>query len=147
MAFVLSGRATRHGAIMAVNNAVAAARPPPGLTMRAGNGSQYTSSDFRQSAAALGITLEYIYVNTPEQNGHTGSFHKTLKKEYVWPREFASLEEAREAMQDAFADYNHDRIHSALGYITPSEFAELWQQCEAGAVSGNKQIIGGEKCA
>ena len=23
----------------------------------------------------------------------------------------------------AFADYNNDRIHSALGYVTPNEFA------------------------
>ena len=147
VAFVLSDRATRHGAIMAINNAVAAAGPQPGLALRVDNGSQYTSREFRQSAASLGIRLEYIYVNTPEQNGHIESFHKTLKKEYVWPREFADMQEAREALQEAFEDYNGERIHSALGYITPSEFAELWQQCEAEAVSRNKQIIGGEKCA
>ena len=27
--------------------------------------------------------LGYICVNTPQQNGHIESFHKTLKKEYV----------------------------------------------------------------
>ena len=63
LAFVLEDRATRHGAIMAVNNAVAAARPPPGLTLRVDNGSQYTSRDFRQSVSALGINLEYIYTD------------------------------------------------------------------------------------
>ena len=47
LAFVLEYRASRHGAIMAVNNAVASASPPPGLTLRVDNGSQYTSSDFR----------------------------------------------------------------------------------------------------
>ena len=71
LAFVLAGRATRHHAIMAVNNAVAAANHAlPGLTIRIDNGSQYTSREFRSSVAALRITLEYIYVNTPEQNGH-----------------------------------------------------------------------------
>ena len=115
LAFVLASRATRHHAIMAVNNAVAAANPAlPGLTLRVDNGSQYTSREFRSSVAALGITLEYIYVNTPEQNGHIESFHKTLKKEYVWPREFADIREAREAILAAFHDYNHTRIHSAL---------------------------------
>ena len=69
LAFVLAGRATRHHAIMAVNNAVAAVNPVlPGLIIRVDNGSQYTSREFRSSGTALGITLEYIYVNTPEQN-------------------------------------------------------------------------------
>ena len=91
---------------MAANDAVAAANPELlGLTM-VDNGSQYTSSEFRSSVAAPRITLEYIYVNTPAQNGHIESFHKTLKKEYVWPREFADMQEAKEAMLVAFEDYN-----------------------------------------
>ena len=146
LAFVLADRATRHEAIMSVNNAVAAAEPTlPGLVVRVDNGTQYTSRDFRSSMAALGITLEYIYVNTPEQNGHIESFHKTLKKEYVWPHEFANLAEAEEVIRAAFDDYNNDRIHSSLGYLTPAEFAELWGQLEDGSES--KQTIRGEKCA
>ena len=54
---------------MMVNNTVAAVNPVlPGLIIRVDNGSQYTSREFRSSGTALGITLEYIYVNTPEQN-------------------------------------------------------------------------------
>ena len=83
------------------------------------NGSQYTSREFRSLAAALEITLEYIYVNTQEQNGHVESFHKTLKKEYVWPREFADIHESKEALDAAFEYYNHRRIHSALEHLTP----------------------------
>jgi transposase InsO family protein len=29
-------------------------------------------------------------------------------------------------MDEAFRDYNQDRIHSSLGYLTPNEFLELW---------------------
>ena len=143
LAFVLAGRATRHYAIMAVNNAVAAADPYlPGLTLRVDNGSQYTSREFRSSMAALGITLEYIYVNTPEQNGHIESFHKTLKKEYVWPREFADIREAKEVLLAAFEDYNHRRIHSALKYMTPSEFAGQYRRGSEGVMPD----IGGDRC-
>ena len=151
LSFVLADRATRHHAIMAVNNAVASSDSMPslpGLILRVDNGSQYTSSDFRQSMSALGINLEYIYVNTPEQNGHIESFHKTLKKEYIWPREFADIQEARDTIQNAFEDYNHERIHSSLGYITPAEFAGLWQQrMTEMEETQREQIIGGEKCA
>lgn len=143
LAFVLASRATKHEATMAVNNAVAAASPVlPGLTLRVDNGSQYMSRAFRSSMTSLGITLEYIYVNTPEQNGHIESFHKTLKKEYVWPREFANIQEAKEAIHAAFEDYNHHRIHSAIQYLTPSEFAAQCKQ-NKDAISN---IPGGEKC-
>ena len=143
LAFVFSSRATRHEAIMAVNNAAAAAKPKSGLALRIDNGAQYTSREFRSSAAALGFTLEYIYVNTPEQNGHVESFHKTLKKEYVWPREFADIHEAKEALDAAFEDYNHRRIHSALKYLTPSEFAERHRQGSEGTIP---DITEGGKC-
>ena len=143
LAFVLASRATKHEAVMAVNNAVAATNPVlPGLTLRVDNGSQYTSREFRSSMTSLRITLEYIYVNTPEQNGHIESFHKTLKKEYIWPREFANIHEAKEAIHAAFEDYNHHRIHSAIQYLTPSEFAVQCRQ-NKDAISN---IPGGEKC-
>lgn len=90
---------------MAVNNIVAAAHPKSGLTLQVDNGTQYVNREFRSSAAVLGINLEYIYVSTPEQNGHVESFHKTLKKEYVWSREFAYIHEAK-ALDAAFEDYN-----------------------------------------
>ena len=107
---------------MAVNNAVAAANPESGLTLRVDDGSQYTSREFRSSAVALGITLKYICVNTPEQNVYIESFHKTLKKEYVWPREFADIHEAKEALDAAFEDYNHYRIHGCVPRVnTPPD--------------------------
>ena len=65
--------------------------------------------------------------HTPEQNGHVESFHKTLKKEYVWPHEFANYQEAKVALEKARINYNGSRIHSALGYLTPDEFMELWE--------------------
>lgn len=50
------------------------------------NGSQYISDAFRRSMKILGIEHRFIAYNTPEQNGCIEAFHKTLKREYVWPR-------------------------------------------------------------
>ena len=96
--------------------------------IRADNGSQYTSNAFRKSMSVLGLKLEHIARNTPEQNGHIESFHKTLKKEYIWPYDFRTYQQAEAAIRDAFIDYNRDRIHSSLGYLTPYEFISKWKQ-------------------
>ncbi|MGA9842639.1 MAG: integrase core domain-containing protein [Nitrososphaeraceae archaeon] len=97
-------------------------------TIRADNGSQYTSNAFKKSMSVLGLKLEHIACNTPEQNGHIESFHKTLKKEYIWPYDFRTYQEAELAIRDAFVDYNRNRIHSSLGYLTPYEFISKWKQ-------------------
>ena len=41
-----------------------------------------------------GIRQKFIWKHTPEQNGHMESFHGTLKREYVWPHEFARFQDA-----------------------------------------------------
>ncbi|MGH2613112.1 MAG: IS3 family transposase [Rhabdochlamydiaceae bacterium] len=120
--------ATRHNAVMSVNNAVASRKPHTDeLVIRVDNGSQYISNDFQKSVKILGAGLEFIYYHTPEQNGHIESFHKTLKKEYLWPHDFQNYQEAEVVIMESFDDYNNRRIHSALGYRTPREFCRLWE--------------------
>jgi putative transposase len=121
--------AVKGNAISSVESALAShknALEAGPLRLRADNGPQYTSNAFKDSMKALGLRLEHIMYRTPEQNGTVESFHKTLKREYVWPFEFNSFQEADGAMDRAFTDYNQDRIHSSLGYLTPYEFLELW---------------------
>ena len=92
------------------------------LRIRTDNGSQYSSREFGKSIKSLGIRHDFIWKNTPEQNEHTESFHKTLKKEYVWPCDFEWFQDAEEYLAYAYADYNNNRIHPALEYMTPNEF-------------------------
>ena len=44
----------------------------------------------------LVVKQEFIAVNTPDS--HMESFHKTLKREHVWTRDFQSFQEAAEAI-------------------------------------------------
>jgi putative transposase len=116
--------AVKENAIISIENALVTHKDivPENLVIRTDNGSQYTSKAFRKSLSVLGLKLEYIYYNTPEQNGHIESFHKTLKKKYIWPNDFQNYQETESAIRDAFTDYNQNRIHSALRYLTPYEF-------------------------
>ncbi len=132
LAYSFDTTAQKENAIQAVLDAVSAADPDCSmLTLRTDNGSQYTSRMFRESLKQLGIRHELIAYRTPEQNGHIESFHGSIKREYLWPHEFDSFQDASDVIREAFRDYNHDRIHSSLGYLTPMEFVVRHQR-EAG---------------
>ncbi len=128
--YVFDTQATAQVAVESLTKAVStiSADEARGLLVRSDNGVRYTSREFKESMKALGVRCEYIWHNTPEQNGHVESFHKTLKKEYVWPHDFARFQDAEVVLAEAFADYNQDRIHSALGYLTPDEFVRKTQK-------------------
>lgn len=126
--YSFSPSATSDIAIQSIVYAVASNKPDcNSLRIRTDNGTQYKSHATRNSIKLLGIQHEFIWHHTPQQNGHVESFHKTLKKEYLWPHEFTNFSEAEVILADAFADYNYSRIHSSLGYLTPVEFVQQWE--------------------
>jgi putative transposase len=122
VSYVFDRYATKENAILSVQNALIKHPEASGVRLRTDRGPQYESESFRENVKILGVKQEFIAVNTPEQNGHVESFHKTLKREYIWTRDFQSFQEAAETIQEAYVDYNQRRIHSALDYLTPYEY-------------------------
>ena len=61
-------------------------------------------------------------VGTPEENGFAERLMRTLKEEHVSLSEYRNFADAY-AQIGTFIDevYQHKRIHSALGYLTPAE--------------------------
>ena len=59
----------------------------------------------------------------PYDNAACESFMKTLKQEEVYRNEYRDFQEARAGI-GVFLEsvYNQKRLHSALGYVSPSEF-------------------------
>jgi len=122
LSYVFDTSATKENAILSVQKALIKHPEAADVRLRTDRGPQYESEAFRESMKILRVKQEFIAVNTPEQNGHMESFHKTLKREYIWTRDFQSFQEASEAIQEAYIDYNQHRIHSALDYLTPYEY-------------------------
>ena len=59
----------------------------------------------------------------PYDNAACESFMKTLKYEEVYRNEYRDFREARACIREFLERvYNRHRLHSALGYLTPSEF-------------------------
>ena len=53
----------------------------------------------------------------PEQNGHIEAFHGILKREYIWPHDFANYQQAEAVISETSWDYNRNRLHSVLKYV------------------------------
>jgi transposase InsO family protein len=52
---------------------------------------------------------------------------RTIKEVEVYLSDYQSYEEARERIGEFIDSVYNQRIHSSLGYLTPSEFEEKWQ--------------------
>lgn len=62
----------------------------------------------------------------PVDNATTESFWGRLKTASVHGRKFATRRQAAQALMDWVAFYNHSRLHSSLGYVSPMQFEQRW---------------------
>ena len=95
---------------------------PPDLAARSDGGSQYTSDRFVKSLKLYNIRHEVTGKNRPDQNAYIEAFHRSIKEDCIWQHEFATFQEADTVIKQFFHDYNWDRPHSSLKYMTPKEF-------------------------
>lgn len=59
-------------------------------------------------------------------NAPTESFFGHLKVACVLGCRFATREQAKVAILDWIALYNHTRLHSSLGYLSPMQYEQRW---------------------
>ena len=103
---------------------------PKGLTLRVDNGPQYISNVFMKAMDLLGIMVEHIQKQTPEDNGDIESFHNSLKTDYIWVTDLETFEDAKNLIEYAFTDYNTIRPHSSISFLPPDEFERRWNESE-----------------
>ncbi|EME4626487.1 IS3 family transposase [Escherichia coli] len=94
------------------------------------NGSCYRANETRQFARMLGLEPKNTAVRSPESNGITESFVKTIKRDYISVMPKPDGLTAAKNLAEAFEHYNEWHPHSALGYRSPREY--LRQQASNG---------------
>ena len=117
-------------AVQALDQALEARRPPRGsLIHHSDRGIQYASNDYRQRLADHDIAVSMSRPGNPYDNAKAESFMKTLKTEELNARSFKTITDARTRIDDFIANiYNTERLHSALGYLSPLEFETAFAQ-------------------
>jgi len=98
---------------------------PEGLSLIHDRGSQFTAWSFKEMVERMKINNVVTAVRHPESCGRLERFHRTLKEECIWLSEWESLAGLETAVADYVKHYNFERIHSALGYLTPMEAHRL----------------------
>jgi len=88
------------------------------------NGTEFTSMAILKWVQDTSVDWHYIAPGKPQQNGFIESFNGKLRDECLNENLFSSMSAAREVLECWQHDYNHQRPHSALGNLTPLEFAE-----------------------
>jgi transposase InsO family protein len=98
-----------------------------GLALMSDNGSQPTSVAFMKSCREMGIKQAFTSYGNPKGNADTERVFRTMKEELLWLREWHSPFELADALGKWVEGYNQSYLHSSLGYKSPMEFEEEYQ--------------------
>jgi putative transposase len=91
--------------------------------IRSDNGPEFVAKELCKWLEQADVKTLFIAPGSPWENGYVESFNGKLRDELLNGELFLSLAEARWVVDRWRLDYNHQRIHSSLGYQTPAAFA------------------------
>jgi transposase InsO family protein len=105
-------------------------RPPPGLIFHSDRGAQYCSGEFQDALKYWKLRSSMSRKGNCWDNAPTESFWGRLKTASVHGHKFATREQAKRAVMDWMAFYNHRRLHSSLDCLSPMQFEQRWYEAQ-----------------
>ena len=127
--WAMSERMTSDLTMTALKMALQQRQPAAGLIHHSDRGSQYTDQAYQALLKDHGLRASMNGVGTWYDNAPMESFFGTLKSELVHHCLFYTRNEARtELFSYIEAFYNRRRRHSALDYLSPETYEQLYHQ-------------------
>lgn len=83
------------------------------------NAPGYRSKAFAEAVGKLGIKHSFTRIRRPQTNGKVERFIQTMSNEWAFGKRYESSRERNAALPLWLHEYNHVRLHCALGYKTP----------------------------
>jgi putative transposase len=99
--------------------------------LKSDNGPEFIAQALQTWLRAHQANTHYIAPGSPWQNGFRESFHGRFRDEFLYGTLFAGVAEARVLCEGFRREYNEERPHPSLGYLTPHEFKAKWLQSQS----------------
>lgn len=87
-------------------------------------GSQFSGKEFKTFINLHGLSHVMTSPYYPQSNGKLERFHFSIKQECIRKKIPLDLEQAKRIAAEYIRYYNEERLHSAIGYITPMDKLE-----------------------
>lgn len=105
-------------------------RPEPGLIFHSDRGSQYCSHAFQETLKEYKMKSSMSRKGNCWDNAPTESLWGRLKVGRLYGRRFATRREAMDEVISWLTFYNHKRLHSTLGHVSPMAFEQRWNAAQ-----------------
>lgn len=111
--------------------------------IRCDNGPEFISHKLEQwcNEKDKQITIQFIQPGRPMQNAYIERTNGTIRRELLNAYLFYSLNEVREKSDEWRIDYNSERPHKALGYLSPDNYLKIKTAGLSTSASENPLLI------
>jgi len=97
-------------------------RPRRGVIFHSDRGSEFQGAPLRQRLAAHGLRQSMTRGGAPDENAHIESFFHSLNGDVIHGRSCSTVAALRHQLRRYVRYYNHQRLHSSLGYQSPVDY-------------------------
>ena len=104
--------------------------PEPGLIFHSDRGSQYCGHEFQDTLKGYKMQSSMSRKGNCWDNAPTESLWGRLKVGRLYGQRFATRRQAMDEVIDWLTFYNHRRLHSTLGYVSPMQFEKSWDAAQ-----------------
>ena len=99
------------------------------------NGPEFIGNALDKWAYEREVKLCFITPGKPVENAYIESFNGRFRDECLNENWFMSMHDARKIIEDWRIDYNQERPHSGLDYLTPEEFIKKEREKSSMAIA------------
>jgi putative transposase len=121
--WAISKRIDAELCVAALQIALEQRQPSPGCIHHSDRGVQYACREYITLLEQAQMQISMSRPANPYDNAHMESFFKTLKYEEVHLANYETYDDVNQRIPHFIEEvYNSKRLHSALGYLTPTEY-------------------------